>query len=78
LTKNTNVYELYKDIVKSFIFQSDALRTAESSWTLEEILYIEISIAKKLSENEVALKPLVEINHNNEIKNHHINTGNFD
>jgi len=59
------------------VFQSDALITAESSWTLEEILYIEISIAKKLSENEVALKPLVEINDNNEIRNDHINTGNF-
>jgi len=58
------------------MFQSDTLITAESSWTLEEILYIEISIAKKLSGNEVASKSLVEINDNNEIRNDYINTGN--
>lgn len=77
MTKDTNVCELYKDIVKSFMFQSNALSTAESSWTLEETLYVEIGIAKKLFENEVASKPPVEINHNNDISDDHINTGNY-
>ncbi|XP_016657158.1 uncharacterized protein LOC100160441 isoform X2 [Acyrthosiphon pisum] len=76
LTKNTNVYELYKDIVKSFMFQSDALQTAESSWTLEEILFVEISKVNKLFENEVSSKSLVEISDNNEIRDEQINTDN--
>lgn len=77
LTKNTDVYELYKDIVNSFMFQSDALITSESSWTLEETLYVEITIVKKLFENKVASESLVEISHNNEISDSHINTDNF-
>lgn len=59
------------------MFQSDALQTAESSWTLEEILYVEISKVKKLFENEVASKSLAEISDNNEISDNHINTGNL-
>ncbi|KAL4112492.1 hypothetical protein QTP88_016265 [Uroleucon formosanum] len=77
LTKNTDISELYKDIVRSFMFQSDALQTAESSWTLEEILYVEISKVKKLFENEVASKSLAEISDNNEISDNHINTDNL-
>uniref|UniRef100_A0A2S2P154 Uncharacterized protein n=1 Tax=Schizaphis graminum TaxID=13262 RepID=A0A2S2P154_SCHGA len=74
LTKNTDVYELYKDVVNSFLFQSDALKTSESSWTLEETLYVEITIVKKLYENEIAL---VENSHNNEINDNNINTDNL-
>jgi len=59
------------------MFQSDALSTAESSWTLEEALYVEITIAQKLFENDVASKPPIEINHNNEISDDHINPGNY-
>lgn len=66
MTKNTDVYKLYKDIVNSFIFQSDALNTSESCWTLEEMLYVEIIIVKKLFENEFAPKSIVEISNNNE------------
>ncbi|XP_060870680.1 uncharacterized protein LOC132945074 [Metopolophium dirhodum] len=74
LTKNTDVYELYKDIVKSFMFQSDSLQTAESSWTLEEILFVEIIKVKKLFENEVLSKSVVKNNDNNEIRDDQINT----
>jgi len=59
------------------MFQSDALENAESSWTLEEILFVEISKVKKLFENEVASKSLVEISDNNEISDDHTNTGNL-
>jgi len=77
LTKNTAVHELYKDIVNSFLFQCNALKTSESSWTLEETLYVEITLVKKLFENEVVSKSLDEISHNNEIINNHINSGNL-
>lgn len=77
LTKNTAVNELYKDIVNSFLFQCNVLKTSESSWTLEETLYVEITIVKKLFENEVASKSLDEISHNNEIINNHINSDNL-
>lgn len=77
MTKNTDVYELYKDIVNSVLFQSDALETSESSWTLEETLYVEITIVKKLYEIEIASKSLVENSHNNEINDNNIDTGNF-
>ncbi|XP_060833788.1 uncharacterized protein LOC132917188 isoform X2 [Rhopalosiphum padi] len=77
LTKNTDVYELYKDIVNSVLFQSDALETSESSWTLEETLYVEITIVKKLYEIEIASKSLVENSHNNEINDNNIDTDNL-
>ncbi|XP_060871200.1 uncharacterized protein LOC132945468 isoform X2 [Metopolophium dirhodum] len=50
LAKNTDVYKLYKDIVHSFIFQSDGLKTSKCSWTLEELLFVEIIKVKKLFE----------------------------
>jgi len=59
------------------MFQSDALQTAESGWTLEEILFVEISKVKKLFENEVLSKSVVEINDNNKIRDDQINTGNL-
>uniref|UniRef100_A0A2H8TSY1 Zinc finger protein 236 n=1 Tax=Melanaphis sacchari TaxID=742174 RepID=A0A2H8TSY1_9HEMI len=77
LTKNTDVYELYEDIVNSFSFQSDALRTSENSWTLEETLYVEITIVKKLFENEIASKSLSETSHNSKMNDNHINTDNL-
>lgn len=77
MTKNTAVNELYKDIVNSLLIQCNALKTSESSWTLEETLYVEITIIKKLFENEVASKSLDEISHNNEMINNHINSGNL-
>lgn len=77
MTNNTAVNELYKDIVNSFLFQCNVLTTSESSWTLEETLYVEITIVKKLFENEVASKSLDKISHNNEIINNHINSGNL-
>ncbi|KAE9535620.1 hypothetical protein AGLY_007521 [Aphis glycines] len=77
LTKNTTVNELYEDIVNSFLFQCNALKTSESSWTLEETLYVEITLVKKLFENEVVSKSLDKISHNNEIINNHINSDNL-
>lgn len=77
MTKNTNVYELYKDIVNSFMFQSDALKTSESSWSLEETLYVEIIEVKKLFENEVTSKSLDVISHNNENSDDLNNIGNL-
>jgi len=59
------------------MFQSDALKTSESSWSLEETLYVEIIEVKKLFENEVTSKSLDVISHNNENSDDLNNIGNL-
>lgn len=55
--------------MNALIFQSDALKTSEFSWTLEETLYVELNVVRKLLKDEVTENSLVEITHNNQNDN---------
>lgn len=64
MTKDTIIQELYKDVRKLFLFQSDTFQNSGPiRKSLEEMIYVEIIIVEKLLEEATNLESHTTICH---------------